>query len=200
MLSLSFSLRRLNDQSLVPSVTQISNVELHLNNEALTTVNRHLFSAHSDYFKSLFTGAFVERHRSRISLQLPETVSIESFRHLNDILTSADVAIQLPLVPDLFDLCDQYLFDYVPFRLARFALEQFLDGQTVDLVEMISKPKLISSLTRAFFSHLLLADDAKNSLERFLRLTSTYPAELRTLIHSFVQHQCWFDNDHESLS
>ena len=175
-------------------MTETSNVELHLNNKELITVNRHLFSAHSDYFKSLFTGAFVERHRTRISLQLPETVSIESFRHLNDILTTDDVSIRLHLVPDLFDLCDRYLFDHVPFRVAHFVLEQFLDGKMVDLVEMISKPKLISSLVRAFFCHLLLANDATNSLERFLRLISTYSAELRTVIRSFVQHQCWFDD------
>ena len=186
-----FSLNELRAHSQVSPVTQIRNVELNINNKQLITVNTHLLCLHSDYFKTLFNGSFFERNQTVISIHLPETIPIESFIHLINLLKNPDETIELNRISDLFHLCDNYLFDYLPYRLVNYVLEQFLNGLTTDVVDIVSKPNLISCLIRACFSHLLTSN-TNISIEIFSKLMLNYSDELRTLIYSFLYQKSWF--------
>ncbi|CAF3550619.1 unnamed protein product [Rotaria socialis] len=185
----------LHKRAQVPSVTQTKDIELHINNERLITVNTDLLCVHSDYFKTLFNGHFSERNQTVISLHLPESISIESFVNLMDILKNNNEVIQLDLIQDLFCLSDRYLFDYLPYRLAHYTLEQFIQGRTTDIKDPVLQSKLISSLIRAFFSHLLTSH-TNISVEIFSKLMMNNSDELRTLIMSFLQHKCWFRDEY----
>ncbi|CAF0810383.1 unnamed protein product [Adineta ricciae] len=176
-------------------VTQQTSIELNINNQQLLTVNIDLLSVHSEYFQSLFHSPFAERHRSVIPIYLPETVPIESFTHLINLLENNNEIIQLDRIKDLFLLCDKYLLDYLPYRLVHYVLEEFLQGRTTELVDIVSKPNLVSCLIRAFFSHLLI-NNANSSLDVFSKLLTSYPNELRILIHSLVRQTCWFHDEH----
>ncbi|CAF3468714.1 unnamed protein product [Rotaria sp. Silwood1] len=178
-----------------PAITQTTNIELNINNKQSITVNTHLLCLHSDFFNTLFNGAFSERNQTIIPIHLPETIPIESFIHLINILKNNDEPIQLNRLIDLFHLCDKYLLDYLSYRLVHCVLEQFINGITVDIVDIESKPKLISSLIRAFFSHLLTSNTNISS-ETFSKLLINYPDELRTLIISFLKHKCWFHDEY----
>jgi hypothetical protein len=190
-----YSLNQLQTHSQTPLISQTRNIQLNLNNKQLITVNTHLLCLHSDYFKSLFNGPFFERNQTVIPIHLPETLSIESFVHLINLLENNNELIQLNHISDLFHLCDNYLFDYLPYRLVHHVLEQFINGITTDIVDIVSKPNLISSLIRACFSHLLTSD-TNISIEIFSKLMVNYPNELRTLIISFLQHKCWFHDEY----
>ena len=122
-------------------------------------------------------------------------ISIESFIHLINLLMNKDEVIDLNHIPDLFHLCDKYLIDYLPYRLVHYVLEQFINGITINIVEMVSKPKLVSSLIRAFFSHLLTSD-TNISIKIFSELMSKYFDELQTLVISFFQRKCWFRDEY----
>jgi hypothetical protein len=185
----------LQTHSQAPPITETRNLELNINNKQLITVNTYLLSLHSDYFQTLFNGPFFERNQTIIPLHLPETISIESFVYLNNILINNDEIIELNHIEDLFRLCDKYLFDYLPYRLVHYVLQQFLNGITSDIVDIVSKPNLISSLIRAFFSHLLTSH-INIPLETFSKLMINYSDELRTLIISFLQHKCWFHDEY----
>jgi hypothetical protein len=190
-----FSLHELQTHSQVSSVAQTKNIELNINNKQLITVNTHLLCLHSDYFKTLFNGPFFERNQTIIPIHLPETISIESFIHLINLLINTNEIIQLNRISDLFHLCDKYLFDYLPYRLVYYVLQQFINGLTTDIVDIVSKPNLISCLIRAFFSHLLTSN-RNISVEIFSKFILKYPDELRTLILSFLQHKCWFHDEY----
>jgi hypothetical protein len=194
-LSLLFSLNQLKTHSQTPPVTQTRNIELNINNKQLITVNTAVLSLHSDYFKTLFNGPFFERNQTVIPIHLPETISIESFIHLINIIMNRNDLIKSDRLPDLLRLCDEYLLDYLPFHLAHYILEEFLNGTAIDIVQIESKPNLISSLVRAIFSHLL-TNNTNISLEIFSKLTAIYLNELRTLILSFLQHKCWFHDEY----
>jgi len=190
-----FSLNDLQTHSQTPPVTETRNIELNINNKQLITVNTYLLCLHSDYFKTLFNGPFFERNQTVISIHLPETLSSASFVYLINLLMNNDEIIELNRIEDLFRLCDKYLFDYLPYRLVHYILKQFLNGITIDIVDIVSKPNLISSLIRAFFSHLLTSN-TNISIERFSKLMINYSDELRTLIISFLQHKCWFHDEY----
>ncbi|CAF1077965.1 unnamed protein product [Rotaria sordida] len=178
-----------------PTITQTRNIELNINNKQLITVNTYLLCLHSDYFKTLFHGSFSERNQTVIPIHLPETISIESFIHLINLLTNNNEIIQLNHIIDLFHLCDKYLFDYLPYRLVYYILEQFINGITIDIIDIESKPKLISCLIRAFFTHLLTSN-INISSEIFSKLLINYSDEFRTLIMSFLKHKCWFHDEY----
>ncbi|CAF3218648.1 unnamed protein product, partial [Rotaria sp. Silwood2] len=139
-------LNELQIHSQTPTITQTRNIELNINNKQLITVNTHLLCLHSDYFKTLFNGSFSERNRTIIPIHLPETIPIESFVHLINLLTNNNEVIQLNRTIDLFHLSDKYLLDYLPYRLVHYILEQFINGITTDIIDIESKPKLVSSL------------------------------------------------------
>ena len=96
---------------------------------------------------------------------------------------------------DFFHLCDEFLFDYLPYRLVHYLFEQFQQGIYVELVDIISKPNLISTVIRGYFAHLFTSPH-KISLEIFGKLMRTYPEQLRTLILCVLQHQSWFEGDY----
>ena len=150
----------------------------------MISVNTHLLCSHSDYFKSLFNGSFSERHQTIIPIVLPETISVESFIHLINLITNPNEIIQLDLIPDLFRLCDKYLFDYLPYLLVKYVIEQFQNGLTTDIVDIVSKPNLISCLIRACFSHLLISK--KNiSLEIFSTVLMKIIGDRKGIIRIF---------------
>lgn len=192
-----FSLNELQTHSQAPPVNEVRNIELNINNKQLITVNTHLLCLHSDYFKTLFNGPFFERNQTVISIHLPEIISIESFIYLIDLLNNNDEIIQLNHIKDLLHLCDNYLFDYIPYQLVYYILKQFQNGinlNLADIIDIVSKPHLISSLIRALFSHLLT--NKKNlSIEIFSTLMIKYSNELQTLIQSFLKHKCWFHDE-----
>ncbi|CAF4475548.1 unnamed protein product [Rotaria sp. Silwood2] len=188
-------LNELQIHSQTPTITQTRNIELNINNKQLITVNTHLLCLHSDYFKTLFNGSFSERNRTIIPIHLPETIPIESFVHLINLLTNNNEVIQLNRSIDLFHLCDKYLLDYLPYRLVHYVLEQFINGITTDIIDIESKPKLVSSLIQACFSHLLTSNTNISS-EIFSKLLVNHPDELRTLIISFLKHKCWFHDEY----
>lgn len=185
-----YSLNQLESHALAPVVTATDSIQLNINNEQCINVNSHLLSVHSDYFKTLFNGSFRERHQQVIPLRLPEKIPIESFEHLNRLISSDQESIESDRVVDLFHLCDHFLFDYLPFRLVAHVLKQFRHGHLIDFVDIVSKPNLISALTRAMFSHILTTNN--DGIEQFSKLLTEYTEELRTLIQTFVQHKCWF--------
>ncbi|CAF0993019.1 unnamed protein product [Adineta steineri] len=193
--SLNEFLNKLKTHSQTPLITQTKNIELNINNQQIVIVNTHLLCLHSDYFKTLFNGPFFERNQAVISIHLPETISIESFMHLIKILENTNESIQLNRILDLFHLCDKYLFDYLPYRLVHYVLEQFINGTTVDVVDIVSKPNLISSLIRACFLHLLTSN-TNISVEIFSKLIINYSNELQSLILSFLQHKYWFHDEY----
>ena len=186
-----FSVSQLEIHAIPPSVTTTSTDRLNINNQQCIGVNSHLFSLHSDYFKTLFNGLFRERQQEIIPLHLPETIATESFEHLHRLISDDQESIQSDRLVDLFRLCDQFLFDYLPFRLVAHVLNQFRHGHSVDYVDIVSKPNLIPALTRAIFSHLLTSTN-NNGREQFFKLLTEHTDELRTLIQTFVQHKCWF--------
>ena len=165
---------------------------MNVNNQELISVNTHLLSMHSDYFKSLFAGSFIERDQAVIPIHLPSKISIESFRHLTDLLTNTHEVIQSDRIADLFHLCDEYLFDYLPYRLVAYVLDQFVHGHVLEIVDMASKPNLVSSLIRACFSHLL-SSQTNVSTDIFGKFLLNHSDELRKLIQLFLHQKCWFD-------
>jgi len=193
---LCFSLNELQTRCQTPPITETKNIELNINNKQRITVNTCVLCLHSDYFKSLFNGPFFERNQTVISIHLPETISIESFIYLiNLLIDNNDEKIELNHIENLFHLCDKYLFDYLSYRLVYYLLKQFQNGITINIIDIISKPNLISSLIRAFFSHLLTSN-TNISIETFSKLMNNYSDELRTLICSFLQHKCWFHDEY----
>lgn len=166
-------------------------IELKINDEHSISVNIHLLIRHSDYFRGLFLGSFMENRQKKIVLQLPEMIPVRSFEHLIEILTNDQQTIELKLINDLFHLCDQYLFDYLPYRLVSFVLDQFIQGHFIETIDIVSKPNLVSSLVRACFSHLLTCPTNLSS-EIFFKLMKTYPEELRTLVLSSIEQKSWF--------
>jgi hypothetical protein len=193
---LFFSLNELQTRCQTPPITETKNIELNINNKQRITVNTCVLCLHSDYFKSLFNGPFFERNQTVISIHLPETISIESFIYLiNLLIDNNDEKIELNHIENLFHLCDKYLFDYLSYRLVHYLLRQFQNGITIDIIDIVSKPNLISSLIRAFFSHLL-TNNKNISIEIFSKLMKNYSDELRTLIYSFLEHKCWFHDEY----
>ncbi len=191
-----FSLNELQTRCQTPPITETKNIELNINNKQRITVNTCVLCLHSDYFKSLFNGPFFERNQTVISIHLPETISIESFIYLiNLLIDNNDEKIELNHIENLFHLCDKYLFDYLSYRLVHYLLRQFQNGITIDIIDIVSKPNLISSLIRAFFSHLL-TNNKNISIEIFSKLMKNYSDELRTLIYSFLEHKCWFHDEY----
>lgn len=181
--------------SQTPPLTETRNIDLNINNKQLISVNTHLLSLHSDYFKTLFNGPFYERNQTMISIHLPETIPIDSFIYLIHLLTNNDEIIDLTRIKDLFHLCDKYLFDYLPYRLVHYILQQFENGINFDIIDIVSKPNLISSMIRAYFTHLFTSH-IHISVDIFSKLMLNYPIELRTLIISFLKHQCWFHDEY----
>jgi hypothetical protein len=168
---------------------------LNINSKQLITVNTHLLSQHSDYFKTLFNGPFFERNQTVIPIHLPETISIDSFVYLIHILNHPDEPIDLTRIKDLFHLCDEYLFDYLPYRLVHYVVQQFENEIHPDFVDIVSKRNLISSMIRAYFSHLFTSNN-KISVDIFSKLMMKYSNELRTLIISLLEHKCWFHDEY----
>lgn len=191
----SSSLNELQTHSQISPLTETKNIDLNINNKQLVTVNTHLLSLHSDYFKTLFNGPFFERNQTVIPIHLPDTISIDSFIYLIHLLTNNDEIIDLTRMKDLFHLCDKYLFDSLPYRLVHYVLKEFRNGINTDIVDIVSKPNLISSLIRAYFSHLF-TNNTNISIEIFSKLMINYPTELRTFIICFLQHKCWFHDEY----
>ena len=158
-------------------------------------MNTHLLTSHSDYFQSLFNGHFLERNQLVIPIHLPSTIPADSLINLYHLLSDSDQTIDINRMQDFFHLCDEFLFDYLPYRLVRYAFEQFQNGIYVDLVEIISKPNLISTAIRGYFLHLL-THPKKISLDIFGKLRRKYPDQLRTLILCILKHQSWFEGDY----
>ena len=171
-------------------------IDLNINNEKRLTVNSYLLSSHSDYFKSLFNGSFLERNQLIIPIHLPSTIPIDSLIYLYHLLTHPDDVVDVNRTKDLFNLCDEYLFDYLPYRLVQSIFEQFQKGiYVIDEGEIISKPNLISSLIRGYFSHLL-TKSTNSSSDIFSKFMRKYPEQLRTLILCFLNHQSWFKEEY----
>jgi hypothetical protein len=192
---LIFSSIKLRAHARTTTVTDIQHIELNVNNEQHVTVNTHLLSMHSKYFKSLFTSAFVEYQQTIVSIHLPGNVSTAAFRHLIDLVMNDEQTIEHEYMSDIFQLCDHYLFDYLPFRLVAYVLERFIHGQIIDIADIVSKPNLISSLVRACFLHLLTSS-SNISTEIFSTLLVNNSHELHTLVLSILQHKCWFDDEY----
>jgi len=185
------------------SSTTETDIQLKIDTDQYISVNSDLLGNHSEYFKTLFGGPYAERNQSIVTLHLPETVSNDSFVHLVDLLTNNNEKPQPNLILDLFRLCDHYLFDYLPYRLVHYILNQCINESTTNstftissyyLTPIVSKPNLISSLIRACFHHLLTTD-TNISVELFSKLAANHKDDLRILIVSFIRKTCWFDND-----
>lgn len=188
---LNFSIRLLQIHSTTSIVNEEKIVELNVNDEHSIKVNVHLLSRHSDYFQSLFVAPFVEWQQTKIFMQLPEMISFESFEHLMKILSNDNELIQPSRLNDLLQLCDVYLFKFLPFRLVSFALEQFIQGNLIRTMEIASKPNLTLSLIQAYFSHVLNST-TDVSTELFSTLLTDYSDQLQTLIRLTIQQTPWF--------
>lgn len=191
----SSSLNQLQLHSQSSPVTDTRYIDLNINNTNRLTVNTHLLSSHSDYFKTLFNGSFLERNQQLIPIHLPSTIPSDSLIHLYHLLTHPQDLLDINRMQDLFHLCDEFLFDYLPYRLVHWLFEQFENEINIELVEMISKPNLISTLIRGYFSYLL-TKSKKIPEEIFGKLMRKYPDELRTLILCILQHQSWFQGEY----
>lgn len=178
-------------------ITGTRSIDLNINNERRLTVNTDLLSSHSDYFKSLFNGSFLERNQTLIPIHLPSTISVDSLIYLNDLLIHPENIVDSNRMKDLIPLCDEYLFDYLPYRLVQSIFEQFQNGiYVMDFIEMNSKPNLISSMIRGYFVDLLTKSSQSSSSEIFSQFKRKYPEQLRTLILCFLNHQSWFKGEY----
>src|ERR1700722_6235328 len=159
------------------STTKKNEVQLKIDTDHFISVNSDLLKNHSEYFKILLTGPYIERNQSIITLHLPDINSNDSFIHLIDLISNNNVKLQSNHILDLFHLCDHYLFDYLPYRLVYDILNQFINESIMNsiccsissyhFIPIVSKPNLISSFIRACF-HYLLTTDTKISIELFL--------------------------------